>query len=104
MPAEPVVYSLGSTVGRFSGYFYQCYMLPLALSLLVLTLSAERKTPAASTRAQSRFKDFFICCIASVYAHPPPFCMVLKKYLSYPRFRGISFRECAHPHPILLCL
>ena len=45
-PAEPVVYSIGSALARFSGFFYQCYMIPLLLSLLTLTLCArERPRP-----------------------------------------------------------
>ena len=42
-PAEPVVYSLVSTVSRFSGFFYQCYLIPLALAVLVLGIGERRK-------------------------------------------------------------
>ena len=43
--AEPLVYSWSSTVSRLSGFFYQCYLIPLALSLLVLSLSsADRRS------------------------------------------------------------
>ncbi len=52
VPAEPEIYSLGSTVGRLSGFFYQCYLIPLALALIVLTLSAEKKTPPLRLAAQ----------------------------------------------------
>lgn len=52
LPAEPAVYSLGSAAARFSGYFYQCYMIPLLLALLTLSLSAERKTPPVRLAAQ----------------------------------------------------
>lgn len=43
IPAEPVVYSLGSTLARFSGYFYQCYLIPLALAAALLGISAEKR-------------------------------------------------------------
>ncbi len=41
--AEPAVYSLASAVTRFSGFFYQCYLIPLFFSALVLSLSSEKK-------------------------------------------------------------
>ena len=42
-PAEPMVFSLGSTVSRFSGFFYQCYLIPLMAACLVLSLSSDEK-------------------------------------------------------------
>lgn len=42
-PAEPVIYSLGSTISRFSGFFYQCYLIPLVLAILVLGVGDRRK-------------------------------------------------------------
>lgn len=41
-PAEPIVYSLGSTLARFTGFFYQGYLIPLFLAVLTLRLCAER--------------------------------------------------------------
>lgn len=45
-PAEPLVYSFGSTISRFSGFFYQCYLIPLALAVLVLSLGSKNKVSA----------------------------------------------------------
>ena len=42
-PAEPLVYSFGSTISRFSGFFYQCYLIPLALAIVVLSLGGKDK-------------------------------------------------------------
>ncbi len=42
-PVEPLVYSLASTVSRFSSYFYQCYIIPLALAVILLRLSTDAK-------------------------------------------------------------
>lgn len=42
-PAEPLLYSFGSTISRFSGFFYQCYLIPLALAVIVLSLGGEKK-------------------------------------------------------------
>ncbi len=39
-PAEPLIFSAGSALSRFSGFFYQCYLIPLLLALLTLGLSA----------------------------------------------------------------
>ena len=44
-PAEPLIYSFVSTVERFSGFFYQCYLIPLLLALVVLSLDGKRKLP-----------------------------------------------------------
>lgn len=41
--AEPLVYSFVSTVTRFSGFFYQCYLIPLALAILVLSLDDRKR-------------------------------------------------------------
>lgn len=38
VPAEPSVFSFSSTLLRFSGFFYQCYLIPLALALIALEL------------------------------------------------------------------
>jgi len=42
-PAEPSVYSFISTISRFSGFFYQCYLIPLAMAVLVLALTGEKR-------------------------------------------------------------
>lgn len=39
--AEPMVYSLGSTLSRFSGFFYQCYLIPLVLAIVVLNMDRK---------------------------------------------------------------
>ena len=39
-PAEPLIFSAGSALSRFSGFFYQCYLIPLLFALLTLSLSA----------------------------------------------------------------
>ena len=44
-PAEPFFFSLPSTLARFSGFFYQCFLIPLALSLILLSLAAEKRSP-----------------------------------------------------------
>lgn len=44
-PAEPTVFLLGPTLSRFSGFFYQCYILPLLLALLTLTLCCGKRVP-----------------------------------------------------------
>lgn len=41
-PAEPLIYSFASTISRFSGFFYQCYLIPLLLGVLVLSLGAKK--------------------------------------------------------------
>ena len=43
VPAEPPVYSFASTVLRFSGFFYQCYLIPLALAVVVLSLGGKHR-------------------------------------------------------------
>lgn len=45
LPAEPIVYSLGSTLLRFTGFFYQGYLIPLFLAVLTLRLCSERGRP-----------------------------------------------------------
>ena len=45
--AEPLVYSFVSTVSRFSGFFYQCYLIPLALAVIVLSLGGEKRPAPA---------------------------------------------------------
>lgn len=42
-PAEPMVFSAMSALTRFSGFFYQCYMLPLALAILTLGLGCGKR-------------------------------------------------------------
>lgn len=44
-PLEPIRFSLESTIFRFSGFFYQCYLIPLSLALIVLALGGKKKTP-----------------------------------------------------------
>lgn len=46
-PAEPLVYSFLSTIGRFSGFFYQCYLIPLLLGVLVLSLGRKNASPGS---------------------------------------------------------
>lgn len=44
---EPLTYSFVSTVSRFSGFFYQCYLIPMGLAVIVLCLGeAEKPAPA----------------------------------------------------------
>lgn len=45
-PAEPLVYSFASTIGRFSGFFYQCYLIPLTLAIIVLSMGEKRSLSA----------------------------------------------------------
>ncbi len=45
LPAEPIAYSLGSTLSRFTGFFYQAYLIPLFLAVLTLRLCSERGRP-----------------------------------------------------------
>ena len=45
VPAEPLVFTVGSALSRFSGFFYQCFLLPLLLGMLVLSLTAETRSP-----------------------------------------------------------
>ena len=42
-PAEPLIFSAGSALSRLSGFFYQCYLIPLFLALLTLSLSTGGK-------------------------------------------------------------
>ncbi len=44
-PAEPLVYSFASTISRFSGFFYQCYLIPLFLAVIVLSLGNKKPSP-----------------------------------------------------------
>lgn len=44
--AEPMVFSLASTLSRFSGFFYQCYLIPLAMAIVVLSLDRKKPLPA----------------------------------------------------------
>ena len=46
-PAEPLVYSFASTISRFSGFFYQCYLIPLFLGAIVLSLGNKKNAPGA---------------------------------------------------------
>lgn len=41
-PAEPLIYSFTSTISRFSSFFYQCYLLPLLLAVIVLSLGEKK--------------------------------------------------------------
>lgn len=41
--AEPMLYTLGSTLSRFSGFFYQCYLIPLFLAVLVLNMDKSSR-------------------------------------------------------------
>ena len=41
-PAEPLVYSFASTISRFFGFFYQCYLIPLLLAVIVLSLGKSK--------------------------------------------------------------
>ena len=43
VPAEPLVYTFSSTVLRFSGFFYQCYLIPLALAVAVLSFGGKTR-------------------------------------------------------------
>ena len=45
IPAEPPVFTVGSALSRFSGFFYQCYLLPLLLAMLVLSLTSDHRSP-----------------------------------------------------------
>ena len=44
-PAEPLTFTVGSTLSRFSGFFYQCFLIPLMLALIVLSLAAKSRRP-----------------------------------------------------------
>lgn len=50
-PAEPTVFTVGSTVGRLSGFFYQAYLLPLLLALIALRLCAGKGRLLSSAAA-----------------------------------------------------
>ena len=43
--AEPMLFSLASTLSRFSGFFYQCYLIPLAMAIIVLSLDKKKPMP-----------------------------------------------------------
>ena len=42
-PAEPQVFTIGSALSRFDGFFYQCFLIPLLLALVMLSLASERR-------------------------------------------------------------
>ena len=42
-PAEPTIFSAGSALSRLSGFFYQCYLIPLFLALLMLSLCSRNR-------------------------------------------------------------
>ncbi len=43
IPAEPTVFTIGSALSRFDGFFYQCFLIPLLLALALLALASERR-------------------------------------------------------------
>ena len=45
-PAEPPVFTIGSALSRFDGFFYQCFLIPLLLALILLALASERRAAA----------------------------------------------------------
>lgn len=61
IPAEPAVYSFASTALRFSGFFYQCYIIPLALAVIVLAVSGS-KSPSY---AKAALHTVITCAIAA---------------------------------------
>lgn len=74
-PAEPLVYSLSSTLSRFSGFFYQCYIIPLLLSIVVLTMCDNRRFAPLSVV----FKACITCFLAAViYLIAAPICSDFK--------------------------
>lgn len=42
-PTEPLVFNVSSTLSRFSGFFYQCFLIPLMMGLILMTLAAGRQ-------------------------------------------------------------
>ena len=42
-PAEPPVFTIGSALSRFDGFFYQCFLIPIVLALALLSLASERR-------------------------------------------------------------
>lgn len=70
-PAEPVIYSLGSTISRFSGFFYQCYLIPLALAVLVLGIGDRRKATLIRAGLQAAL---FCLAAAALYFLVAPVC------------------------------
>lgn len=61
IPAEPLVYSFASTVTRFSSYFYQCYLIPLLLAVLLLSLGGRKRPSPLRVAVQTAAT----CLIAS---------------------------------------
>lgn len=57
-PAEPLIYSFASTISRFSGFFYQCYLIPLALAVIVLSLGDKKALSAAAIALRT-----ILCCV-----------------------------------------
>ena len=60
-PAEPLIYSFSSTISRFSGFFYQCYLIPLALAVVVLSLGGKDK----ASPARIILHAFLTCLLAA---------------------------------------
>ena len=60
IPAEPLVYSFYSTISRLSGFFYQCYLIPLALAILTLCVSGEKKVSLSRAALHT-----LLYCVAS---------------------------------------
>lgn len=50
-PAEPPVFTIGSALSRFDGFFYQCFLIPIVLALALLSLASERR-PSWRTAAR----------------------------------------------------
>ncbi len=70
-PVEPVSYTFLSTISRFSGFFYQCYLIPLALSVILLDFGDRRIFSLKKT-----VLHVFLSCLAAaaIYLAAAPFC------------------------------
>ena len=73
--AEPLLYDFASTVGRFSSYFYQCYLIPAALAVFVLSLGGKEKV-----RPRSMILRIVLMCLVSAAIY----------LLIAPQFSGFS--------------
>ncbi len=85
---EPVLYTFLSTISRFSGFFYQCYLIPLALAITVLGFG-DKKTASPPRIAVHVVAGCLIA--AAVYFILAPYCGDFKNIGAVSQFALLTF-------------
>lgn len=68
---EPIIYTFLSAVTRLSGFFYQCYLIPLTLAIVTLALSGQEKPSARRVVLHALAA---IAAASAIYFITAPFC------------------------------